>query len=585
VPPVAKTWRLLPHEPDALNRLAGELGVSPVVAQLLFNRGLRESAVARKFLDAPLTGLHPPHTLPGAAEAADRLWAAVRDRRKITVYGDYDVDGVTGTAILLQALVLLGADVDFYVPNRLDEGYGLNCEALRQLAVGGTKLVVTVDCGICSCCEAEEARTLGLELIVTDHHEYLPDLPCADVLVHPRLPGHDYPFGGLSGAGVAFKVAWLLCQRAEGSDKVSPKLREFLLDAVALAAMGLIADVVPLHDENRVYVRHGLRRLGDKPTVGLRALLEAAGLGEAKSVRAEDVGFKLAPRLNAAGRLGCARLVVELLTTPSPQRAKDLATYLESQNQQRQQIERKIAAQARELALDGPHRDAPALVLASVEWHAGVIGIVAGRLAEQLGRPVLLIAAKTEGACPGSGRSIPGFKLHEALAHCTEHLLSHGGHAAAAGFRVLPDQIDLFRERLCEFAARQFPAGPPAPTLTLDAEVPLASLTSGLLAQIDRLEPYGAANPRPRFLAADLEIVGEPRRIGGGERHLTFRVKQGATAMRCIAWGMGDRLDELMSRERRCCLATTPKINEWNGYRAVELEVADFQPGPTAVLG
>jgi len=214
-----------------------------------------------------------------------------------------------------------------------------------------------------------------------------------------------------------------------------------------------------------------------------------------------------------------------------------------------------------------------------------VIGIVAGRLAEQLGRPVLLIAAKTEGACPGSGRSIPGFKLHEALAHCTEHLVSHGGHAAAAGFRVLPDRIDRFRERFCEFAARHFPSGPPAPSLTLDAEVPLSSLTPGLLAQIDRLEPYGAANPRPRFLAADLEIVGEPRRIGGGERHLTFRVKPGSTSLRCIAWGMGERLDELLSGERRCCLATTPKINDWNGYRAVELEVADFQPGPVALLG
>jgi single-stranded-DNA-specific exonuclease len=579
-----KTWRLLPHEPDALTRLAGDLGVSPVVAQLLLNRGFREATAARQFLDAPLTGLHPPHALPGAAAAAERLWAAARDGRKITVYGDYDVDGVTGTAILLQALTLLGAAVDFYVPNRLEEGYGLKADALRQIAAGGTKVVVTVDCGICACDEADESRRLGMELIVTDHHEFIARLPAADVLVHPRLPGHEYPFGGLSGAGVAFKVAWLLCQLAEGGERVSPRLREFLLDAVAMAALGLVADVVPLHDENRVYVRHGLRRLADKPTVGLAALLEAAGLA-GKPVRAEDVGFKLAPRLNAAGRLGCARLVVELLTTGSPQRAKDLATYLESQNQQRQIIERRIAAQARDLASDVPHRDAPALVLSGGDWHAGVIGIVAGRLAEQLGRPVLLIAGGADGVCPGSGRSIPGFKLHEALAHCGEHLVSHGGHAAAAGFRVAPDQIDRLRERFCEYAARHFPAGPPAPALILDAEVPLSTLTPGLLTQIDRLEPYGAQNRRPRFLAADLEIIGEPRRIGGGERHLTFRVKQGSTSMRCIAWGLADRLDELLSGERRCCLAATPKINEWNGYRAVELEVADFQPGPTAQLG
>ncbi len=603
---LVKTWRLLSHEPEFQGRLAGELAVSPVIAQLLINRGLGETAIARRFLDAPLTDLRPPDALPGAAAAADHLWAAVQAHRRITVYGDYDVDGITGTAILLQALTLLGADVDFYVPNRLEEGYGLNADALRQLAAAGTQVVITVDCGICSCAEADEARRLGLELIITDHHEFLAGsrqpaagsqekasillpaagcrLPAADVLVHPRLPGHDYPFGGLSGSGVAFKVAWLVCQRAEGSERVSPRLREFLLDAVALAALGLVADAVPLLDENRVYVRHGLRRLGTQPTVGIKALLETSGLGEAK-VRAEDVAFRLAPRLNAAGRLGCARLVVELLTTASLQRAKDLATYLESQNQQRQQIERKIAVQAREMAFDAPHRGAPALVLASGDWHAGVIGIVAGRLAEQLGRPVLLVALRADGTGAGSGRSVPGFALHEALAHCGDHLVSHGGHAAAAGFRILPDRIDNFREQFCAYAARHFPAGPPVPTLTLDAEVPLSALTSGLLAQIDRLEPYGAANPRPKFLAADLEIVGEPKRMGGGERHLSFRVRQGTTALRCVAWGMADRMEELLSGDRCVCLAATPKINEWNGYRSVELEVVDFQAGPVAVLG
>jgi single-stranded-DNA-specific exonuclease len=582
---VAKIWRLTPHEPDAIGRLAADLSVAPVVAQLLLNRGLRDPVAARRFLDAPLTGLHAPDALPGAAAAADRLWNAVQARRKITVYGDYDVDGVTGTAILLQALTHLGADADFYVPHRLDEGYGLNCEALRQLATGGTSLVVTVDCGIASRREAEEARRLGLELIVTDHHEFQEDLPAADVLVHPRLPGHTYPFGGLSGAGVAFKVAWLLCQRASGGERVPPRLRDYLLDAVVLAALGLVADVVPLQDENRIYVRHGLHRLRAAPTVGLKALLTAAGLAEAPALRADDIGFRLAPRLNAAGRLGCARLVVDLLTTTSERRAHELATYLESQNQQRQQIERKIVAEARALATDGPHRDAPALVLASADWHAGVIGIVAGRLAEQLGRPVLMVALRADGAAPGSGRSVPGFALHEALRHCSDHLLSHGGHAAAAGFRIAPDRIDVFREHFCAYAARHFPAGPPTPTLLLDAELPLSALTPGLLAQIDRLEPYGAQNPRPRFLAAELQVVGEPRRIGGGERHLTFRVRQGATNLRAIAWGMGERAEELMSAEGRCCLAFTPKINEWNGYRSVELEVSDFQPGAQAKLG
>ena len=257
-----KTWRLLPHEPDAIGRLAADLGVSPLVAQLLLNRGLRESMTARRFLDAPLSGLHPPHTLPGAAAAADRLWAAVQARRKITVYGDYDVDGVTGTAILFQALTLLGGRCRFLraasARRRLRPELRCPAAARRRRQPGRRHRRLRHRSGVA---EADEARRLGLELIVTDHHEYPSRCPHADVLVHPRLPGHDYPFGGLSGAGVAFKVAWLLGQRADGSEKVTPRLREFLLDAVALAALGLVADVVPLHDENRVFVRHGLRRL------------------------------------------------------------------------------------------------------------------------------------------------------------------------------------------------------------------------------------------------------------------------------------------------------------------------------------
>jgi single-stranded-DNA-specific exonuclease len=595
--PVAKTWRLLPHDPLAIGRLAAELAVAPAVAQLLLNRGVADPAAARRFLDAPLTGLHPPETLPGAARAADVLWEAVRQKQKIVVYGDYDTDGVTGTAILYEALRLLDADADYYVPNRLEEGYGLNCEALRKLAEEGARCVITVDCGVASIEEAREARRLGLTLLVTDHHaaphaalQYWAE--CEFHPVHPRLRDGDRdapfplaPFADLSGAGVAFKVAWLLCQRACGGDKVTAPLREFLLDAVGLATLGLVADVMPLVEENRTLVRHGLHRLPRAANIGVKALLAAAGLGDGKAVRAEDVAFRLAPRLNAAGRLGLARMVVELLTTREPERAQKLAEYLEDQNKKRQALERDIIRQAKELLERSPWRDAPALVLASDGWHPGVIGIVAGRLADQFARPTLVIAVRGEGSAVGSGRSVPGFALHEALRHCDDHLLSHGGHAAAAGFRILPDRVDAFRERFCEYAARHFPAGPPAPVLTLDAELPLSTLTPGLLAQIDRLEPYGASNPRPRFLAAELQVVGEPRRIGGGERHLTFRVRQGTASLRAIAWGLGDRAEELMAAGGHCCVAFTPRINEWNGYRSIELEVIDFQPGPRARLG
>jgi single-stranded-DNA-specific exonuclease len=589
LPPVPKTWHLLPHDPDAVGSLAGSLGVSAVVAQLLLNRNVAEPERARRFLDAPLAGLHPPDLLPGVTEAAGRLYDAARTDRRVCVYGDYDVDGTTGTALLLQGLRLLGAEPDFYVPHRLDEGYGLNAEALRQIAASGAQIVVTVDCGVASVREAEVARDLGLELIVTDHHEPKERRPDAAVVVHPRLPPGAYPFGGLSGSGVAFKLAWKLAQLGSGGDKVMPRFRDYLLDAVVLASLGTVADVVPLHDENRIFVRAGLGRLRQAPSVGLKALLEAAGLTAGAELRASDIAYKLAPRLNAAGRLGCARLVVELLTTTSPPRAADHARYLEKQNGERQTIERQMVARAREMA-ERDFAGAPALVLASPDWHGGVIGIVAGRLAEQFARPVLLIAVRPgeDGGLPvghGSGRSVPGFALHEALKACGDCLLSHGGHRAAAGFKVRADAIDTFRDAFCAYAARHFPEGPPSPRLVLDAEVPLSALTMGLIKEIDKLEPYGSENGRPIFLAGGLEVVGQPRRMGGGERHMSFRVRQNGTTLRAVAFGMGERYDELMSDGGRCCLAFTPKINEWQGYRSVELEVVDFQPGPRAALG
>jgi single-stranded-DNA-specific exonuclease len=588
LPPVAKSWHLLPHEPTAVGRLARALDVSAIVAQLLLNRNVCVPEQAKRFLEAPLTGLHPPELLPGAAEAAQRLFEAARSGRRICVYGDYDVDGTTGTAILLQGLRLLGAEPDFYVPHRLEEGYGLNPEALRQIADSGARVVVTVDCGVASLREAEVARDLGLELIVTDHHEPKERRPDAAVVVHPRLPPGAYPFGGLSGSGVAFKLAWKLAQLGSGSDKVTPRFRDYLLDAVVLASLGTIADVVPLHDENRIFVRAGLNRLRQAPSLGLKALIEAAGLRTGAELRASDVAFKLAPRLNAAGRLGCARLVVELLTTTSPQRALDQARFLEQQNSERQTIERHMVKQARDLA-ERDFAAAPALVLASPDWHGGVIGIVAGRLAEQYARPVLMIAVRPadNGGLPvghGSGRSVPGFALHEALKACGDCLISHGGHHSAAGFKVRADAIDTFRERFCAYTASQFPEGPPGPRLVLDAELPLSALTMGLLKEIDRLEPYGSENNRPIFLAGDLEIQGQPRRMGGGERHMSFRVRQNGTTLRAVAFGMGDRFDELLSDGGRCCLAFTPKINEWQGYTSVELEVVDFRPGSRAPL-
>jgi single-stranded-DNA-specific exonuclease len=587
LPAVTKIWRLAPRDELAINRLVNDMNISPIVAQLLVNRNMHDAIAGRRFLDAPLTGLLTPDALPGIAAAVERLHSAILEKKKIYIYGDYDVDGLTGTAILTGLLRKLEVPVDYYVPHRLDEGYGLNVEALRTLAEAGAQLVVTVDCGITALAEAEEARRLGIELIITDHHEMKEQLPSAAALVHPRLPGSNYPFGELSGAGVAFKLAWALAIKMCGSEKVTPVVREFLLDAVGLATLGLVADVVPLLDENRILVKHGLHRLRTQPPLGMKALIESAGLQASAQLRAEDIAFKLAPRMNAAGRLGYAGLVVDMLTTANPARAKEIAQNLEQQNGNRQALERRMTHQAKEMVEGEDMSKMPAAVLAHTDWHPGVIGIVAGRLVEHLGRPVLAIAAKTgQPVASGSGRSIPGFELHAALKACEADLIGHGGHSMAVGFKIAPPRIAAFRERFCAYAAGHFPQGiPPAPRLHLDAEVPLSTLTLGLVRELDKLEPYGAQNPKPKFLAGGLEIVGEPKKMGQGERHLSLRVKQGPVTMRAVAWGMSDRIEELMSGGGKCCIAFSPRINEFHGRRSVEIQIVDFQAGAEARLG
>ncbi|QVL34915.1 single-stranded-DNA-specific exonuclease RecJ [Telmatocola sphagniphila] len=579
-------WHLHQFDAEKVQFLAREANVPAVVAQILFNRGVRQPAEVRRFLDAPLNGLHAPESLPGVPEAVELLYETIEKKHKICIYGDYDVDGVTGTSILYRLLTILKTPVQFHVPHRLEEGYGLNEGALQKIAEDGCKLVVTVDCGIASIQEAETARKLGLKLIITDHHEMKSVLPSADVLVHPRLPDTHYPFDGLSGAGVAFKLAWALAKKVSGGERVSAELREFLLDAVLLATLGLIADVVPLLDENRILVKHGLIRMKDKPFLGLKALIDSANKDKEPNFKAEEVAFKLAPRMNAAGRLGCARLVVEMLTTDVPIKAHEVAAFLESQNHQRQTLEKKITQHAKEMLAEVDLAHFPAAVLAHAEWHPGVIGIVASRIVEHIGRPSLMIAIKEgQPLATGSGRSIPGFELHKALKACEVDLVAHGGHAMAVGLKIEPKKIEDFRKRFTDYAGEHFPQGvPPAPRLNIDAEVPLSSLTPQLLRDLDKLEPFGSQNSKPRFLAGGIKIVGEPKKMGQTGTHLNLFVQQGNTKMRAVGWGMADRIEELMSAGGDCCLVFEPKINTWNGMSKIELEIRDLRPGANVEL-
>lgn len=580
-----KRWHVRPHDRAAVAALERAAGVPPLVASLLSARGLTDAAMVKTFLSGTLSDLHEPETLPGAAAAADRILAAVRAGRKVVVYGDYDADGMCATAILvgcLESLADASADAPaWYVPDRLEEGYGLNAGALERLAADGANVVVTVDCGIASVAEAARARELGLELIVTDHHAFGDELPQADVLVHPRLPGAAAPFGELCGAGVAFKLAWALATRASGGRQVTPRLREMLLRSIGLAALGTVADVVPLVDENRLLVRHGLESLRQRGGAGLTRLIELAGLSDRSRLESEDVAFKLAPRLNAAGRMGHAGRGVELLTTSDAARAVALADYLHELNAQRESAERSITLAATKQALErfDPEADA-ALVLADRGWQAGVIGIVAGRLAERWHRPVVMIAQDPLGTRPATGsvRSVPGFDVHAALHACREHLVTCGGHAAAAGLRIEDGAIDGFREAFCAEVERRMPAALRRAEITLDGETTLAALTLDAVEQLERLAPFGQSNRRPVLCASRVALMEPPRTMGGGARHLALKLVQHGARIRAVAFGGAEWLPHLPPPGQPFHVAFKPKINEFRGRRTAEMEIIDWRP-------
>ncbi len=578
---MGKRWRILPHDIDQIAQLERSAEVSPVVARLLVGRGIYDPAEVKQFLGPKLTDLRDPELLPGVEKAADCIFAAVKNKSRIVIYGDYDCDGMTSTAILYRCLGLLGADVGYYVPSRLEEGYGLNHEAIRTLAKRGTKMVITVDCGIASVDEAQTALEVGIELVITDHHEMGETLPEAAALVHPRLPGGDYPFGGLCGAAVAFKLAWALCQRASDAKRVSPPMRSFLLTAVGLAGIGTVADMVPLIDENRALVHHGLISLKKQPTLGLATLMQITNLDDKPSLTSEDIGFMLAPRLNAAGRLGQAQLAIELLVTDSRERAQSLAEYIHELNESRGSLERSIYLAASKQIKErfDPEGDS-ALVLADRGWHAGVIGIVAGRLAEKYHRPVVLIALDQLGVKPGQGsaRSNGIVNLYDSLSASQERLVSFGGHAAAAGLRIDEANVDAFRDEFCEFIAGEVNEEQRTAELAIDAEVPLSELTLRTVLQIEQLAPFGQANPRPLLCTSGVELAAPPKRMGGGERHLSARLKQGGTTLRAVAFGKGDWVDELAQHEGPFDIAYRPVLNEFRGRRNVELHLVDWRP-------
>ncbi|MEZ6135257.1 MAG: single-stranded-DNA-specific exonuclease RecJ [Pirellulaceae bacterium] len=594
-----KKWIFTPHDRVAVDEFAKLCNISPVVAQLLLRRGINRPEDARRFLEAKLTDLQPPEELPGVPAAVARIAQAIEKSEEVVVYGDYDADGMTATAILYRCLKLLNANVTYHLPNRMEEGYGLHVDSIEKLAARGKQLVITVDCGIASVEPARRARELGLSLIITDHHRFGDELPVADALVHPGLPGTNYPFTGLCGAGVAFKLAWAICQQQTGSPKVADHLRDFLLQAVGIAAIGTVADVVPLLDENRVIVRNGLKTLFDRPPLGLRKLMDLTGLSAKSEFAAEDIGFTIAPRLNAAGRLGQAQLGVELLVTEDPARAEALAAYIQELNENRNKLERSIQLSATKQLREehSPDQD-PAFVLASPNWHPGVIGIVAGKLAEKYHRPVVLIALDKLGVKPGTGsaRSPNGVNLHAAFQQCSEWLISGGGHAAAAGLRIEEHKLRNFRSAFLEAVAEQTNELNTAAEIQFDAEATLGQLNLATVLQIEKLAPFGMGNPRPVFCALQVDLAEPAKLLGNSGRHISLRLKQHGCSMRAVAFGQAEewlpKLEQLgdsaghsqvngpPAHERECGtvdLAFRPVINEFNGFRKVEMQLVDWR--------
>jgi single-stranded-DNA-specific exonuclease len=555
-----KLWVFRPSDIALQNDLSRLLSISTVTASVLLARGVTTADEANRWMSTTQSGLHDPFLIPDMEQAVERLHLALSRQERVCFYGDYDVDGVSATSLYLSFYRGLGGNGCGYIPHRVHEGYGLNEGAIRRLALEGVTLLVTSDCGTTSHREIELARTLGMDTVVTDHHQTDVTMPPALAVLNPHRPGAAYPFKGLCSAGLAYKVV-LAYQQRYGSGEVDP---ESCLDLVALAT---VADIVPLQDENRILVREGLMQITRGVRCGIRALKQVAGI--TKTCTSETIGFRLAPRLNAAGRLDHAMACVRLLTTDSQAEAMQIAEQLEQLNRQRQQIEEGIVSEAAAcLTEEGP---AAAIVLGSRNWHVGVVGIVAARLVDRFHRPSIVIAVDEQGIGKGSARTVAGFDLYQRLSECRELLEAYGGHPSAAGLTIKESRLEEFRRRFCEVAANWTSAACTMPTLHVDAEVNLADVNFGLIQEFESLHPFGACNPEPTLAVRGLNVL-DARVVG--EKHLKLRVRQGRSIIfDSIGFRMGSFEGLGLKAGRPVDLAFSPERNHWNGYDRVQLRI------------
>ncbi len=557
-----KRWLVCESDPERADAIARALDCSPIVGQTLLNRGMEDPEQALAFCNPTVAGLRDPFLMKGMDAAAERLNEAVKRREKVLIFGDYDVDGMSATALLVRELDALGCPVYYYIPNRLVEGYGLSKEQVSRASAEGIKLIITVDNGISCHEEVLLGSSLGMDVIVCDHHEPEGELPAAHAVINPKRSDTTYPFRDLSGVGVAFKLATALLGR--------------LPENLDFAALGTVADIVPLVDENRILASCGLKMMNetDNPPPGLSELIKVSGLEE-RPINSGSIAFQLAPRLNAAGRLGVGKLGVQLLLTTSQPLARRLARRLDDENRSRQAIEKEILEQATARIEEGfdPQRDF-CIMLSDERWHPGVTGIVASKLVEKYHRPVVLVAMG-EQVGKGSARSIQGFHIYEALRKCQEYLVTFGGHKYAAGLTIEPSKFDDCRKALGLVCRAEIGEDDLQPLIKADAEVQLKDIDWDLLEQLAKLAPHGNANPLPTFASFGVTVAGATRIVG--ENHLKFAVKQGRRRLPVIGFKMAEH-ESLVGGSDAIDILYTPQFNTFRGETSIQLSLRDVHP-------
>ncbi len=568
---VAPRWDTLASDDAAAERLASALSIPPIVAKLLCQRGLGDPEQAHRFLHPSLDHLHDPMALADMGVAVERILGAIARRERIAIHGDYDVDGVTSTVILRRALELLGGDVTHFIPERLRDGYGLQPASIDRLHAEGVVLIISVDCGIRGADAALRAKALGIDLIITDHHEPDAELPDALAIINPKRVDCSYPDKYLAGVGVALKLVQELCRRS-GREAWLPGF-------IKLAAIGTLADVVPLVGETRVIAKVGLDLLTKGPhKVGLRALLEVSGL-TGKTIDSYHIGFMLAPRVNAAGRMSTPDLAARLLLANDEsmaEEAKQLAQQLDSENVRRQEEEAEITAAAKKIVQTDPEVGARSvLVVAGDGWHRGVIGIVASKLVDAFHRPAIVLSIE-DGVAHGSCRSIPHFDMLAALEACAPFFIRFGGHKQAAGLTMDAARVREFRSSINDRAEGLLGPEQLMPRLRIDADLGFRAITAQVAAGIASLAPFGAGNPKPIFAARGVEVIDGPRKLK--ERHLKMSLRQDGRVFRAVAWRAAEKQEQIVGNKSALDVAFSLEQNQYNGQTYLELTLADIRP-------